>query len=157
MEPKEQNVFRCVVRYGYTDTRSEDEPFEKMLVGRLKEYIINNFWFSQSKLSNGENDGELDVGFANGEDENNDVKDVDEEKLQEVLEREIEALDQASHAGIVHLIGENEVVAGKGASIGKRFLINYAFNFLKKNLRQTENVFDIPHKRMLKVGMTYEL
>ncbi|XP_030946301.1 potassium transporter 5-like [Quercus lobata] len=157
VEPKDQNVFRCVVRYGYTDTRSEDEPFEKMLVERLKEYIINDFWFSQSKLSNGENDGEMDVGFANGEDENNDVKDVDEEKLQEVLESEIEALDQASHAGVVHLIGENEVVASKGASIGKRFLINYAFNFLKKNLRQTENVFDIPHKRMLKVGMTYEL
>ncbi|KAK9983645.1 hypothetical protein SO802_033170 [Lithocarpus litseifolius] len=157
VEPKDQNVFRCIVRYGYTDTRSEDEPFEKMLVERLKEYIINNFWFSQSKLSNGENDGELDVGFANGEDEINDVKDVDEEKLQKVLEREIEALDQASRAGIVHLIGENEVVAGEGATMGKRFLINYAFNFLKKNLRQTENVFDIPHKRMLKVGMTYEL
>uniref|UniRef100_A0A2N9EBY7 Potassium transporter n=1 Tax=Fagus sylvatica TaxID=28930 RepID=A0A2N9EBY7_FAGSY len=108
------------------------------------------------KLSNGENDGELDVEFVNGEDENKDVNHVDEEKLQEELEREIEALDQASRAGIVHLIGENEVVAGKGAGIAKRFLINYAFNFLKKNLRQTENVFEIPHKRMLKVGMTYE-
>ena len=42
-----------------------------------------------------------------------------------MLESEIEALDQALRAGIVHLIGENEVVAGKGASIGKRFLINY--------------------------------
>ena len=96
-----------------TDTHSEDEPFENMLVERLKEYIINNFWFSQSKLNNGENDGELDVGFANGEDENNDVKDVDEEKLQEVLESEIEALDRALRAGIVYLIGENKVVAGK--------------------------------------------
>ena len=38
-----------------------------MLVERLKEYIINNFWFSQSKLNNGENDSELDVGFANME------------------------------------------------------------------------------------------
>ncbi|GMY16855.1 potassium transporter 5-like [Fagus crenata] len=157
VEPKDQNVFRCVMRYGYTDTRSEHESFEKMLVERLKEFIINDFWFSQSKLSNGENDGELDVEFVNGEDENKDVNHVDEEKLQEELEREIEALDQASRAGIVHLIGENEVVAGKGAGIAKRFLINYAFNFLKKNLRQTENVFEIPHKRMLKVGMTYEL
>ena len=157
VEPKDQNVFRCVMRYGYTDTRSEHESFEKMLVERLKEFIINDFWFSQSKLSNGENDGELDVEFVNGEDENKDVNHVDEKKLQEELETEIEALDRASRAGIVHLIGENEVVAGKGAGIAKRFLINYAFNFLKKNLRQTENVFEIPHKRMLKVGMTYEL
>ena len=140
-----------------TNTCFEDEPFENMLVERLKEYIINNFWFSQCKLNSGENDGELDVGFANGEDANNYVKDVDEEKLQELLESEIEAFNQALRVGIVHLIGENEVVVGKGAGIGKRFLIDYAFNFLKKNLRQTENVFDIPHKRMLKVGMTYEL
>ena len=95
------------------DTHSEDEHFENMSVERLKEYIINNFWLSQSKLNNGENDGELDFGFANGEDENNDVKDVDEEKLQEVLESEIEALDRALRAGIVYLIGENKVVAGK--------------------------------------------
>nr|XP_023892785.1 potassium transporter 5-like [Quercus suber]POE60412.1 potassium transporter 5 [Quercus suber] len=152
VKPRDQNVFRCVVRYGYTDVRSEDEPFEKMLVERLKQFIINDFWFSQRKLSNGENDGELEVEFVNEEDENEDVEHVEEE-----LEREIEAMEQASHAGIVHLIGENEVVACKGAGIGKRFLINYAFNFLKKNLRQTENVFEIPHKRMLKVGMTYEL
>nr|POE60414.1 isoform 2 of potassium transporter 1 [Quercus suber] len=59
VEPKDENVFRCVVR------------------------------------------------FANGEDANNYVKDVDEEKLQEVLESEIEAFNQAFHAGIVHLIGEN--------------------------------------------------
>ena len=152
VEPRDQNVFRCVVRYGYIDVRSEDEPFEKMLVERLKQFIINDFWFSQRKLSNGKNDGELEVEFFNEEDENEEVEHVKEE-----VEREIEAMDQASHAGIVHLIGENEVVARKGASIGKRFLINYAFNFLKKNLRQTENVFEIPQKRMLKVGMTYEL
>ena len=152
VEPRDQNVFRCVVRYGYIDVRSEDEPFEKMLVERLKQFIINDFWFSQRKLSNGKNDGELEVEFFNEEDENEEVEHVKEE-----LEREIEAMDQALHAGIVHLIGENEVVARKGAGIGKRFLINYAFNFLKKNLRQTENVFEIPQKRMLKVGMTYEL
>ena len=51
--------------------------------------------------------------FANEEDENNNVKDVDEEKLQEVLESEIEALDRALRAAIVYLIGENKVVAGK--------------------------------------------
>ena len=49
------------------DTHSEDEHFENMSVERLKEYIINNFWLSQSKLNNGENDSELDVGFANME------------------------------------------------------------------------------------------
>jgi KUP system potassium uptake protein len=150
VELKDQNVFRCVVRYGYTDRPQEQEPLEEMLVERLKEYIVDDFWFAQSKLNDVENDGEsLDAGLVN-----EDVKHVDEEEV----EREIEGLDEAWRAGVVHLIGENEVVAGKGAGIGKRFLINYAYNFLRKNLSQTENVFDnIPRKRMLKVGMIYEL
>jgi KUP system potassium uptake protein len=151
VEPKDQNVFRCVVRYGYTDRPQEQEPLDKMLFERLKEFIIDDFWFTQSKLNNVENDGELDAG-STLVNEDQEIK-VDEKEV----EREIEALDEAWRAGVVHLIGENEVVAGKGAGIGKRFLINYAYNFLRKNLRQTENVFDIPRKRMLKVGMIYEL
>ncbi|KAE8009549.1 hypothetical protein FH972_005980 [Carpinus fangiana] len=161
VQPKDQNVFRCVVRYGYKDRPQEQGPLEKMLVERLKEFITDDFWFNQSKPNTVENIdyGELDGGLVNDQDdhENKDLNHVDEEKLQEELGREIEALDEAWRAGVVHLIGENEVVAGKGAGIGKRFLINYAYNFLRKNLRQTENVFDIPQKRMLKVGMTYEL
>ena len=58
---------------------------------------------------------------------------------------------------MVHFIGENEVIAEKGSKLGKKVLINVGYNILKKNLRQTEKVFDIPHKRMLKVGMIYEL
>ncbi|KAF5455206.1 hypothetical protein F2P56_024808 [Juglans regia] len=166
VKPNDQNVFRCVVRYGYTDMRNDQqEPFEKMLVERLKEFIIDDFWFSQNASSNinnaVENDGrenELDGVLAEeGERENHDEHDEEERLQEEVLEKEIEGVEKAWRAGIVHLIGENEVVAGKEAGLGKRFLINYGYNFLKKNLRQTENVYDIPRKRMLKVGMTYEL
>ncbi|RYR01641.1 hypothetical protein Ahy_B06g080523 isoform C [Arachis hypogaea] len=133
VHPKELNVFRCVVRYGYTDVRNEEEPFEKLLVERLKQFIVDEFWKSQ-----------------NGDDQ-------EEVKVQEEIEKEIERVEKASQDGVVHLIGENEIVACKGANIGKRILIDYAYNFLKKNLRQSEKLFDIPHKRMVKVGMTYEL
>ncbi|GLT66552.1 hypothetical protein SLA2020_389100 [Shorea laevis] len=44
---KHQNVFRCVMRYGYTDRPQEQESLEKMLVDRLKEFIKDDFWFSQ--------------------------------------------------------------------------------------------------------------
>ncbi|KAF7804831.1 potassium transporter 5-like [Senna tora] len=127
VEPKELNVFRCVARYGYTDVRNEQEPFENLLVERLKEFVSSEFLVTQ-------NNGET-----------------------EQVGREIEAIEKAMGAGIVHLIGENEVVASKGGNIGKKMLINYAYNFLKRNLRQSDKVFDIPHKRMVKVGMTYEL
>ncbi|KAJ6723460.1 POTASSIUM TRANSPORTER [Salix koriyanagi] len=159
VDPKELNVFRCVARYGYTDGRNEQEPFERLLVEKLKEFIRNECSFSQAFLTNGDVTekelGEPDDGQVD-EDTKMD-RTADREKEQEEAEREIEIIDKACRAGVVHLIGENEVRASKGASLGDRIIINYAYNFLKKNLRQSEKVFDIPHKRMLKVGMTYEL
>ncbi|KAL4603637.1 hypothetical protein ACB092_10G138900 [Castanea dentata] len=158
VETREHNVFRCIVRYGYSDVRNEHEPFEKILIEMLKKFIADDvFWLSQNVLNNDENGGELDDGVVDGENENKDVKQVDEEKRRETIEKEIEAVDKAWCAGVVHLFGENEVIAGQGAGIGRRILIDYAYNFLKRNLRQSDKVFNIPHKRMLKVGMTYEL
>uniref|UniRef100_A0A5B6Z4J0 Potassium transporter n=1 Tax=Davidia involucrata TaxID=16924 RepID=A0A5B6Z4J0_DAVIN len=122
VQPNEINLFRCVVRYGYTDAHNkEEETFETLLVQRLKEFIRDDARFSKE-------------------------------------ETETEVVDKAWQAGIVHLVGESEVVAGQGSGIGKRVLINYVYDFLKRNLRQKSNeLFDIPQKRLLKVGMTYEL
>ncbi|XP_008235019.1 PREDICTED: potassium transporter 5-like [Prunus mume] len=164
VEPKELNVFRCVARYGYTDVRNEHEPFEGLLVEKLKEFIKDSFWISQRNMddNNGEKfdikEEEFNGGVANGENGKEDAKEVDDQdKQQDLLDEEIEAIDKAWRWGVVHLIGENEVTAAKGAGMVKRILIDYAYNFLKRNLRQSDKVFDIPHKRMLKVGMTYEL
>ncbi|KAH9774343.1 Potassium transporter 5 [Citrus sinensis] len=141
VEPKELNMYRCVGRYGYMDVRNQEEPFERILVENLKQFIRDDYKFSpQSQESAHDSDEDTIHGVQ-----------------KEALERDIEAVDKAWEAGAVHLIGENEVVAAEGAGIGKRLMINYAFNFLKKNLRGSETVFDIPHKRMVKVGMTYEL
>lgn len=101
-----------------------------MLVERLKMFIEEESW----KLQN----------------------DNDDNRRRRTGE-EIEVVDRAWRDGIVHLIGQNEVVASKGSRLAKRVLINYAYNALRRNLRQSEEVFYIPRKRMLKVGMTYEL
>ncbi|KAF3947716.1 hypothetical protein CMV_026185 [Castanea mollissima] len=141
------------------------ESFEKILVERLKEYISDDFWMSQRMLNNDEEDGEVNDEMKQVEEikeeealsDTEDVKEVEEVKGQEVVKRDIGEVDKAWNSGVVHLIGEGEVVASKGASIGKRILIDYVYNFLTRNLRQSNEVFDIPHKRMLKVGMIYEL
>jgi KUP system potassium uptake protein len=159
VQPNELNVFRCVVRYGYTDTQNEQEPFERILVERLKEFIRDDSLFSaivqtvEEKNGGEESDDETD----NGEYVNIEGKKVNNERQIEAMGREIEVLDTALHAGVVHLMGENEVIAAKGANIGKKVVIDYAYNFIRRNLRQTEKVFHIPHQRLLKVGMTYEL
>ncbi|KAF8015070.1 hypothetical protein BT93_H0763 [Corymbia citriodora subsp. variegata] len=155
VEPKDLNVFRCVVRYGYTDSRNEhDEPFERLLFQRLRDFVMEEHW---TMTHQGKDEDEQLVDGLVKKEIDDEANDKWNHKAQEATEREIAVLDSAWRAGVVHLIGENEVVAGKGASFGKRVLIDYAYNFLKKNLRQSDKIFEIPHKRMLKVGMTYEL
>lgn len=146
VHPRDLNVYRCVARYGYTDMGKDQQPFEVMLVEKLKEYIKEEIWPIEMQRNE-------DV------DENNEERRRENQKARkEALEREIETIDKAFSAGVVHLIGENEVVAKKGANIAKKALINHAYNLLQRNLKVGDKaIVDIPHKRMLKVCMTYEL
>ena len=53
VKPKGLNVFRCVVRYGYTYMRNEQESFDSTLFERLKEFIKKNILLSYVPVSNG--------------------------------------------------------------------------------------------------------
>ncbi|KAG8371345.1 hypothetical protein BUALT_Bualt13G0078000 [Buddleja alternifolia] len=155
VQPKDLQVFRCVVRYGYKDVENEQETFERLLSEKLKEFIRKDYYIGSdmTHISRGEVEKEIESG--------EDVVQCDEDHVsverEKAIERDVEYLDKALQAGVVHLVGEHEVVAAKGANICKRVLIDYAYNFLTKNLSQSNKVFDIPYRRMLKVGMTYEL
>ncbi|PNY07749.1 potassium transporter 5-like protein [Trifolium pratense] len=72
-------------------------------------------------------------------------------------EEEIKFIDKAMERGVVYMIGEAEVVAHPNSSILNKIVVNYAYSFLRKNFRQAEQSIAIPHRRLLKVGMTYEL
>ncbi|XAR61301.1 hypothetical protein NMG60_11034957 [Bertholletia excelsa] len=158
VQPNKLNLFRCVVRYGYTDVRNEQKSFEMLLIERLKNFIREQYCSStvtgKKEDMSGESGRKLEDKTENTD---NSGKEEEMEKRMEAMEREMEVLDQACQAGVVHLVGESEIVAREGAGIWKKILIDYMYNFLKRNLRQPEQVFDIPHKRLLKVGMTYEL
>ncbi|XP_074353885.1 potassium transporter 5-like, partial [Apium graveolens] len=160
VQPKELNMFRCIVRYGYTDIRNEEEPFERLLVEGLKAYMQEEFLINESNQnhvqSNEADNDDICVQIEEDEIEN----EATERNIEEVTHgtEMMEVVEKAWHAGVVHFVGDNEVIAGKSANLWKRVLINYAYYFLKNNLRQSINkVFDIPQERMLKVGMTYEL
>ncbi|CAL5425864.1 unnamed protein product [Camellia sinensis] len=160
VQPKELSMFRCVVRYGYTDVRNEehDQPFETILVGRLKEFITRDYIFSaiiNIRNDSGDDDGGSVVNGGGDKIVNKDMDDGDEKQVEEE-KHGVGVVDKAWRGGVVHFLGENEVVAGEGSGIGKRILINYAYSFIRRNLRQADKVFDIPHKRLLKVGIRGE-
>ncbi|KAL5983852.1 hypothetical protein ACLOJK_017948 [Asimina triloba] len=130
VSPGEHAVFRCVMRYGYKDAQNEHgESFELE--------SLNHGDVRQNEVANAEA----------GDEENK-------------IERLVGLVESEMKEGVAHLLGENEVVSlvtKKGSRIGKRVLIDYAYNILRRNSRQRDEVFEIPHKSLLKVGMTYEL
>ncbi|KAL5827293.1 hypothetical protein ACOSQ3_019128 [Xanthoceras sorbifolium] len=125
-----------------------------MLIEKLKEFIIEVYRFYQTTTDTRkitEVEGSEDLA---GQEKD---KSQEEENGEDAMAREIERVDRAWQDGVVHLLGENEVVAAEEAGMSKRLMIDYAYNYVKKNLRQHDKVFDhIPHKNMLKVGMTHE-
>ncbi|KAF8400102.1 hypothetical protein HHK36_015977 [Tetracentron sinense] len=73
-------------------------------------------------------------------------------------EDEIQFIQKAMDNGVVYLLGETEVVAEqKSSSLLKKIVVNYAYNFLRRNFRQGEKIMSIPRGRLLRVGMTYEI
>ncbi|KAE8693747.1 putative Potassium transporter [Hibiscus syriacus] len=160
VEPRELCAFQCVVRYGYKDVK--EEAFEETLITRLKQFIQEETLMQLHTVSGNENmaerGSESDREIAEPNDEIENARQTEVVNLQQIMRQGIEQVENAwEEAGMIHLIGQNEVIASKEAGIMKRILIDYAYNLLKRNLRQSETVFNIPHKRMLKVGMTYEL
>ncbi|XP_030463094.2 potassium transporter 20-like [Syzygium oleosum] len=139
VEPEELGIYRCAVRYGYRDAKMEQQFFEKALIDRLKDFIRNDAPPTANKRDEASDHG---------------IEMVNEERVH----REIVLLDEAIKiGGIIYLMGESEVIASIGSGLAKRFVINYLYNWLKRSVRQQEEVFNIPHKRLLKVGSTYEV
>ncbi|CAM8894399.1 unnamed protein product [Rhodiola kirilowii] len=160
VEPRTLRVYRCVVRYGYNDVHNEQESFETILLERLQNFIREDFWVTnlvgQDQIPvphDGQNTES--VNEDNNKGKLNQGTNFAEKK--ELIDREIESLNKAIQSGVIHLVGASEVVAGKGSGILKKFMIDHVYSFLRRNLTESERGFEIPHERMLKVGMTYEL
>ncbi|XP_058102782.1 potassium transporter 5 [Magnolia sinica] len=72
-------------------------------------------------------------------------------------EEEMQFIQKALDHGVVYLLGETEVVAEQKSSIFKKIVINYAYDFIRRNLTQGDKVMSVPRTRLLRVGMTYEI
>ncbi|KAK6911430.1 Potassium transporter [Dillenia turbinata] len=144
LEPYDLSIFRCVVRYGYNDARKERESFEEMLVDHLKEFVKDDFRSVGRSISG---------RVTSPVDKNEAVSNNEEE-----VKREVEFLDQQlQEGGVIYLLGENQVICSKGSGFVKRFVIDHCYQWMRRCVRQPDEVFLVPRSRLLKVGMIYEV
>ncbi|CAJ2663330.1 unnamed protein product [Trifolium pratense] len=132
VEPKECKIFRCIVRHGYNDVIGDSMEFESQLVQYLKEFIIQESNYMS----------ELDSIQSPG--------------VVEGIENEIKFIDEALGKGVVYMLGEIDVVANPKSSILNKIIVN-TYTFLRRNFQQRDELMAIPRRKLLKVGMTYEI
>ena len=71
------------------------------------------------------------------------------------LRAELEELLDAKESGTAFILAHSDVQARKGSSILKTIGINFVYNFLKNNCRESTLALGVPHGALMKVGMVY--
>jgi KUP system potassium uptake protein len=69
------------------------------------------------------------------------------------MRKELRDLLEAKEAGIAYVMGHAYVKAKKSSSLLKKFIINFAYTFLRRNCRDPAIALCIPHISLLEVGM----
>ncbi|KAI7733813.1 hypothetical protein M8C21_008932 [Ambrosia artemisiifolia] len=68
---------------------------------------------------------------------------------------ELRELMEAREAGLAFIRGHCYVKAKRGSSLMKRFVINFGYDFLRRNSRGPTNALSFPQASTLEVGMVY--
>ncbi|XP_024544122.1 putative potassium transporter 12 isoform X2 [Selaginella moellendorffii] len=165
--PKSYHMYRCIVRYGYRDMRTETAwLFEQLLVECLENFIRREA--REEALERAENA----AAAANNEslctplllrrvesgefEEDLMVADNDEEAGSSVSEDDsLALLRKCRETGIVYLLGHGDVRARKDSFFLKKLVINYFYAFLRRNCKQRAETLNIPPGQLLRIGMTY--
>ncbi|XP_027350064.1 potassium transporter 5-like [Abrus precatorius] len=176
VKPREYRIFRCVVRHGYNDVLEDPVDFESQLIQNLKAFIQQESFMLEVEGTANEQ-GRSTTTSNNPSSRiipNQAVSQASSDSIRSLgvsatksstfssppiqgTEEEIKFIDKALEKGVVYMLAEAEVVAHPNSSILNKIVVNYAYNFLRKNFRQGQNLLSIPRNRLLKVGMTYEI
>ncbi|PWZ07471.1 Potassium transporter 10 [Zea mays] len=71
------------------------------------------------------------------------------------VQEELQELSDAREAGMAFILGHSHVKAKSGSSFLRRFVINFCYDFLRRNSRGPNYAVSIPHASTLEVGMMY--
>ncbi|KAL5224765.1 hypothetical protein ABZP36_011404 [Zizania latifolia] len=71
------------------------------------------------------------------------------------VREELQELTNAREAGMAFILGHSYVKAKNGSSFFRRLVINFCYDFLRRNSRGPNYAVTIPHASTLEVGMIY--
>jgi len=173
---KNFHIFRCVVRYGYTDLHKKDDDFESKLFDNLFMFvrleslmdgcsdIDEHSLYEQETESRDDNGNEshfnVNPNISSADSillvdsplhTNNTVMSSSQTSKQSEVD-EIEFLKSCRVAGVVHLMGNTAVKARSGSKFYKKIAIDYIYEFLRKMCRDNSVIFHVPHESLLNVG-----
>uniref|UniRef100_J3MD59 Potassium transporter n=1 Tax=Oryza brachyantha TaxID=4533 RepID=J3MD59_ORYBR len=181
--PKKYRLYRVVIRYGYRDVQKDDMEFEKELVGSIAEFIrcahSNQNGFPDgtshsheglSSISKGlplQEDGEFDRSDSSGSSAHKEVnpnatapkpkrvrfalpKDA---KIDREVRDELRELMEAREAGMSFIMGRSHMKAKSGSGLVKQLVINFGYEFLRRNSRGPAFTANLPHVSTVEVGM----
>ncbi|KAG1364071.1 potassium transporter 6 [Cocos nucifera] len=183
--PKEFRLYRVIARYGYHDVHKDDLEFEKDLVCSIAEFIQtgtseqNGFMDETRKCDEKmavvgkgvqlcEQDGEPeeDPGPSNSREIQSPLilpkKRVrfvlpKSPQLHEGAREELQELMEAREAGMAFILVHSHMRAKSGSGLIKRLVINFGYEFLRRNCRGPAYAINIPHASTLEVGMVYSV
>ncbi|GAY36413.1 hypothetical protein CUMW_021930 [Citrus unshiu] len=78
-------------------------------------------------------------------------------KIDREAMKELQELMEAREAGIAYILGHSYVKAKQGSSALKKLVINYGYEFLRRNTRVPSYALSVPHASTLEVGMIYHV
>ncbi|KAA8522466.1 hypothetical protein F0562_013173 [Nyssa sinensis] len=79
----------------------------------------------------------------------------DTDRMDPHVKEELSEIVEAKHAGVAYIIGHSRVKARRNSSYSKKFIIDIAYSFLRKNCRAPIVTLTIPHISLIGVGMNY--
>lgn len=183
--PREYRLYRCIARYGYHDVHKDDVEFERDLIFSIAEFVQSEEPEDAGKKDDFEDDQRMAVigmasrnfeGMSSCEDNDvfTEVEDIEELESLEVPKKkvrflvpgsprmdistreELHELMEAREAGMAFILGHSYVKAKKGSSLIKRIVINFGYDFLRKNFSGPAYALSMPHST-LEVGMVYHV
>ncbi|KAL0408618.1 UNVERIFIED_CONTAM: Potassium transporter 8 [Sesamum radiatum] len=70
---------------------------------------------------------------------------------------ELRELMEAREGGVAYILGHSYVRAKQGSSLVKQMVINFGYDFLRRNSRAPTYALSVPHASTLEVGMVYHI